>query len=304
MGIAKADYGEGHFLQVRDFLAWSYKKNYDQHNWLIDRWNFCRYASQSFHGSFDSWPGTVGLWLDGRADVAAVVNSEGEGRGEAFIQLARRDFSERQLGEFLDHAQERLRSTDEAGQFLNLRVNPGELRLKRILEERGYRLQGWREATSSVALDGDFGARLPGGFAFADALEVEPRRTGIAHARAFGYRRSVADDDTAEKAFASLRRAPDFDPRLSLSAIDEEGAVACFATLWRDGFNSIGVLEPVGTVPERRNRGLGKATIHELIRRARDLGIGKVYVGSDQDFYQAIGFAVEYEKEVWRKDWD
>ena len=50
----------------------------------------------------------------------------------------------------------------------------------------------------------------------------------------------------------------------------------------------MGILEPVGTVPEHRRRGLGRAVVYEAIRRAAALGAEKVVVGAGLAFYLAM----------------
>jgi predicted N-acetyltransferase YhbS len=59
------------------------------------------------------------------------------------------------------------------------------------------------------------------------------------------------------------------------------------------------VLEPVGTIPEFRRKGLAFWLIDEGERRVSKLGARKLYVGSDQDFYRAIGFKVVIRQNLW-----
>jgi predicted N-acetyltransferase YhbS len=47
--------------------------------------------------------------------------------------------------------------------------------------------------------------------------------------------------------------------------------------------------------------GLGKAAVLEGIRRCGELGATVAYVGSDQEFYLAIGFTKVYNNDCWRK---
>lgn len=108
MRLTKIPYSEVYFLKIRDFLAETYNPDSLHHNWHIDRWNFCRYVSQTIHETTASWPATVGIWVDDSGVIQAVVNAEGENRGEAFFQLSSRNFTDQELEVFLDHAQEHL----------------------------------------------------------------------------------------------------------------------------------------------------------------------------------------------------
>lgn len=45
--------------------------------------------------------------------------------------------------------------------------------------------------------------------------------------------------------------------------------------------------------------GLGHAVIYEAVKRIEKEGALKVYVGSGQDFYVAIGFERKYKSNIW-----
>ena len=120
MSIHKIPYTSDLFLPVRDFLSETYQTDPVHPNWQIDRWNFCRYVSQTIHETTESWPGTVGIWVDEQGSIQAVVNSEGENRGEAFFQLGSWSYTDEELGEFLDHA--------DFGTAMDMRVPARECR--------------------------------------------------------------------------------------------------------------------------------------------------------------------------------
>lgn len=63
------------FIKIRDFLKNTLQKSPSQKNWMIDRWNFCRYWGQVMHRTFDTWTETVGIWEDENKELIAVVNS-------------------------------------------------------------------------------------------------------------------------------------------------------------------------------------------------------------------------------------
>ncbi|TKH37913.1 hypothetical protein C1I59_07940 [Paenibacillus polymyxa] len=46
--------------------------------------------------------------------------------------------------------------------------------------------------------------------------------------------------------------------------------------------------------------GLGKAVIYEAIKRVKDKGVERIFVGSDQSFYFSMGFSLAYSKEIWQ----
>lgn len=44
-----------------------------------------------------------------------------------------------------------------------------------------------------------------------------------------------------------------------------------------------------------------KAVIYEAIKRVKDKGAERIFVGSGQPFYLSMGFSLAYSKEVWQK---
>lgn len=306
MPFTRKTYEPQDFIRIRDFLKNSLQNYPHQKNWLIDRWNFTRYFTQVMHESFDIWPATVGIWEDENKEIVALVHSEGKlkGRtlGEAFLQLCNRAYSDEFLIELLEYAEKVLLYKTPDGPFLNLRVNEEAEQLKAILRKRNYILHEWREPMSSMLLKGQYEVKLPEGFHIVDANEVNDYQKGFAHGKAFGYYNGeTPDDDDAERSYRMLRKAPDYLPELDLAVLDQNGEIASFTTVWYDDLNKIGILEPVGTNPKYRKMGLGKAVIYEGVNRVRAKGAEKMCVSSDQQFYHAIGFSLEYAKEIWHK---
>ncbi|MBN1410972.1 MAG: GNAT family N-acetyltransferase [Spirochaetales bacterium] len=254
------------------------------------------------HNTYDTWPQTVGVWEDKSHRIAAVVNSEGENKGEAFIQKGCIDFTDDFLSRLIGFAEERLYGEDKNGRFINLRVNEDDDLLKRLLLQHGYTGLDWTEPSSSFTPEDRLPVNLHEEFMIADANTVNNYQKGFAHGKAFGYHKNDSpDDDDTERAYTSLRKAPDYRPELDVSVLDNRGEIAAFATVWFDDINALAILEPVGTIPMYRKRGLGRAVIYEGINRAMNLGAERIIVGSDQPFYKAIGFQVEFRKEIWQK---
>lgn len=289
------------FIEVRDFLVKSYKKFPEKNNWLIDRWNFVRYVSQNMHNTFNTWPDTVGVWKDQNNEIAAVVNSEGENGGEAFIQVSDYNFSIDELNLLIDHLETLPKGFDDE-HFLQVRINENDKQLKDLLTQRGYEFNNWYEELSVMELNGKLEYKLPKGFDFKNGESFSDYGKGLAHGKAFGYYiNDTPNDYVAEKAFKAMRNAPDYNPALDLVVVDNKDEIASFATIWFDEVNKIGILEPVGTIPAYRRMGLGKALIYKGANLIKKLGANKMYVGSDQDFYLNIGFKVDSKLEVWYK---
>lgn len=306
MAFTRKAYEDGDFVRIRDFLKYSLFKDPSLKNWLIDRWNFGRYFSQTMHGTFDTWPETVGIWEDENGEIVAVVNSEGEvintKAGNAFLQLGNSNFSDGFLSELIDYAERNLALTTDEGTYINVFADEDAFQIQELLKERDYTLLEWKDPMSCLDVSDCFKVELPEGFRIADANEVSDWHKGFAHGRAFGYyKNDRPDDDMAELCYRALRNAPDYHPELDLSIIDMNGEIASFAGVWYDDMNKIGILEPVGTIPKYRRMGLAKAVVHAAINKAVEMGAKRIYVGSDQQFYLSLGFKVMYYKQIWQK---
>jgi N-acetylglutamate synthase-like GNAT family acetyltransferase len=88
---------------------------------------------------------------------------------------------------------------------------------------------------------------------------------------------------------------------LKIAVKAPNGDFVAFCGMFYDENNQFAYVEPVATDPDYRRLGLGKAAVLEGIRRCAELGAKEAFVGSDQLFYQAIGFRKVYNTECWVK---
>ncbi len=129
--------------------------------------------------------------------------------------------------------------------------------------------------------------------------EVETRMS--AHRAAFAPSRM-----TTEK-YERLMTLPHyrFDDDLVVEAPDR--TLAAFAMAWWDPIARFGEYEPVGTHPDHRRRGLGRALLAHGLRRYRDLGAAlvQVYSSTDNDasegLYQAVGFRRRHYRRLYER---
>jgi hypothetical protein len=94
------------FMRIRDFLVETFSLYQRPFNWLIDRWNFCRYfvlpvhtyynvqyfsvpthTAQSHRDELLFWQKTNGVWENEKGNIVGVVTTENEEPGEAWIQI-------------------------------------------------------------------------------------------------------------------------------------------------------------------------------------------------------------------------
>jgi ribosomal protein S18 acetylase RimI-like enzyme len=139
------------------------------------------------------------------------------------------------------------------------------------LRARGYERHGetWYEHHVG-ALDALPAAAVPDGFVL---RHVEPRdleRRVEAHRAAFAPSRVVAES------YARLQEAAPYRYELDWIVEAPDGRCAAFALCWLDERNGVAELEPVGTHPDFRRRGLARAVSIAALR-ASDAPTGLVY---------------------------
>jgi GNAT superfamily N-acetyltransferase len=291
------------FLRIRDFLVETYAHFRRSYNWTIERWNFAISLARSMHAiSLEQFAAQVGIWEDG-GEIQAVVNAEGEDSGEAFFQLRRADLPASLLGELFDFCDARMGKRDEAAgtRTIRLFLPGGDARLVALAQARGYAREDWVDHDGVLEIDDVVDVSLPEGYAFADGTAVTPAEMAAVHAAAFGYADDAVYPARAVEGFRLMVATPDFRPDLSMYVCAPDGTPAAFATMWYDARNHIGILEPVGTAPAHRRQGLARAAIHMLINRIRAEDAWRVHVGSDQAFYQRLGFVIHEKYTVWQK---
>jgi len=76
-----------------------------------------------------------------------------------------------------------------------------------------------------------------------------------------------------------VRQTWPYRQELDRIALCDDGAVAAFCTAWLDVDNGVGLLEPVGTHPAHRRRGLARAVCLDPLWFLRNAGARTVRVG-------------------------
>ena len=288
------------FLAVRDLLAASYGRYGRPVNWGIERWNYSRYFVTPMLAGPDeaaiaqaiaAWEASVGLWAAPDGSVAGVVCTEHVVRWhpsayDVFIQHV--PDHDGLLDEMLAYAEKTFAQGDGAVRVL---IADDDAPLQAAAQARGYREDpGHTEPDSVYATPNAAPApALPAGYRLRSMAEG-----GDLALRARGFGEGFNHPDPADwpcvASYASLLQAPDYHPDLDLYVVAPDGLYVSFCILWPCLSQRIAMLEPVGTHPQHRRRGLARTVVLEAIRRAAALGVEKVYVGSDQAFYRAVGF--------------
>ncbi len=302
-------HGDAAFREVESFLSESAGRFAVPRNWFIDRWNFTFSVSRLMHrASVSEWESCIGLWRDDAGRIAAMSHEE-EQNGDVFFQFADPETeTEELLEEMFDFAEAACLKPRSGGLGFGLRIPRGDGAAARIAGNRGYLRGDWSEPLSSRSLKGAGGADIlkarplpDGDCRLVEGAAVDPERKALAHAKAFGYYGTdgAVPLEAVTEGFAALRETPSYREDLDLALEDSRGNILCFAGFWLDRPSRLGIFEPLGTVPERRRRGLAGYLIDEGARRLAACGAETLYVGSDQAFYLASGFSVIARQDVW-----
>ncbi|MHA2386529.1 MAG: GNAT family N-acetyltransferase, partial [Candidatus Thorarchaeota archaeon] len=100
-------------------------------------------------------------------------------------------------------------------------------------------------------------------------------------------------------------RASFYKEDLDIIAVDPKGKFAAFCTVRMDPISRIAELEPVGTHPDHRKLGLGKAVICEGLKRLEKYKpsamviIGAAPSEGARRLYESVGFVNEGTQHYW-----
>ena len=305
------------FLRVREFLVQTHLAfGTPALNWGIERWNYARYFVAPMLGSSGTEPGTppgalrairmweemIGLWEDETGQIVGVANIEHpdpEHRGFGEIFLQRHPDHPDLLDEILSYAEDRFRDPNKNRVFIF--VYETDTVLRDAVARRGYAEKPDITATNlEIRLDGLPEPVLPPGFTvqtMAEEDDVDRRRELFG--RAFNHPDPA--DWPSSFAYRELQRAPDYRREHDLVVVAPDGSYAACCIIWYDAANRVGHLEPVGTHPDFRRRGLARAVVLHGLHKLAALGATQVPMESDAPLYEAIGFRVLGVSRPWIK---
>ena len=96
--------------------------------------------------------------------------------------------------------------------------------------------------------------------------------------------------------YRHVMESPGYDPGRELVAETTDGALAAFAVTWYDHLNRTGLLEAVGTHPDHRQRGLGRAVVRFAAHHMATAGMEHAIVANfasntaSEALYRSAGF--------------
>jgi GNAT superfamily N-acetyltransferase len=133
--------------------------------------------------------------------------------------------------------------------------------------------------------------KLPDGFTVRSVRGVE-EADARAEVHAAAWARPGFQSWMTGERYRAFMTAPDYRHDLDIVAVAPDGRFAANAMMWYDAENAMGHYEPVGTNPEFRRMGLGKAVLWEGLRRVKALGAREATVDPVEDAPVAMGLYV------------
>lgn len=144
--------------------------------------------------------------------------------------------------------------------------------LRAVLLERGFARQDWGFDIHRIDADQAAPPAPPPGY----RLEGVTEQTQVGRVEA--HRAAFAPSAMTLEKLQRLARLRAYSPALDRIAVDSDGTVVAACTGWLDRPNRAGLLEPVGTLPAHRTRGLARAVCLDAVRCLHEAGARQVQV--------------------------
>lgn len=284
------------FETVSNFLIENHQSGNRDGNWLQPTWEYMHSHPNLDETALDK----IAIWEDD-GKIVGVVHYESV-LGEAFFEI-HRDYTHLKSG-MLANAEQNLSGKTENGErYLNAFINDFDHEFESLAKSRGYILESrYARPMSQFTITKPFypDVRVPSGFrikSLADENDLEKINRVLW--RGFNHPGEPPADGLAGR--KKMQSGPHFRKDLTIVVQAPNGDFVSFCGMWYEATNHFAYVEPVATDPDFRRKGLGRAAVLEGIRRCAELGAIVAYVGSDQLFYQSLGFKVIFTSNCWRK---
>ncbi|MCQ6564089.1 GNAT family N-acetyltransferase [Paenibacillus mendelii] len=141
------------------------------------------------------------------------------------------------------------------------------------LKARGYEQHTWYMYSGVMDLEtANQEPRFPEGF------KVRPIETADLEQKVIIMTGSAGLTAPDMEIYRRLMSCPTYRQDLDLVIVDETNQVIGFANIWLDSENNIAIIEPFGTAPTHRRRGLATNLLYECMRRLKEAGVSKLYI--------------------------
>lgn len=296
--VARAYDSGSDLVPVLRFLYETFRKSASYENWFPDR----------FENSIDltaprQWARHIRVWekvgddiSTQKKEIVAVANPEGLPGSlpcNYFLQVnPDYEFLERQMLEWIEVHFREVRRDGAPKEKLRIHALEGNVRREDLLARLGFQRDGVsgllrvRLVTQPIPK----GVR-PEGYEIRSVSEADYGQVAAMLRLVFGH-----GEWLNAELYAASTECSFYHQDLDLIAVASDGSIASFCTFRIDPLSKITALEPMGTHPDHRGRGLGRALIFEGLRRSMRYNPSMFYIGEAADtvaanrLYDSTGF--------------
>jgi predicted N-acetyltransferase YhbS len=220
---------------------------------------------------------------------------------DVFVIPGLRDL--RLLDEMLAAVEEvalRAASAGDPLEHLSVHADEDDDALRDALVRRGFAVTPVTFEVTRRALDRLEAPAVPAGYRLSGVDD------DLVDARVEAQRAAFAPSTLTRQMYERVRRTHPYRPELDRVMVTDGGEVVAFCTAWLDERTRSGLLEPVGTHPMHRRRGLGTACCLDALRSLGAAGAttGQVSCESGSpgcSTYRAVGFRTSSRVVLYRK---
>jgi GNAT superfamily N-acetyltransferase len=296
MGVEARPYQPRDYEAVGRFLIDVYEPSDQLLNWVHPRWEYMHH-----HPFIDQVPLETILIFEDDGRIVGVAHPEDK---PTFIYFQRAPGYDPILPAMFAHAAEFFGGPSIMLQrnVIGLFINDFDTKLEDVATSFGYeRHEEFHEGYSKYDLTVPVPeTTVPDGFRIQSlADENDQKKINLCLWRGFNHEGEIPEDDLNGPAVA--QHAPNFRKENTIVAVAPDGSYVSYAGIWHVPENKLAYVEPVATDPVYRRKGLGRAAVLETLRRVREAGAEVAWVGSDQEFYSALGFEKKFQRNLWIK---
>ena len=294
------------FAPMMRFLYETFRRSASYENWFPDRFENSLDMKASEH-----WAKHIRVWervddevAASKKEIVAVANPEGSPRNY-FLQVdPDYGFVEREMLGWIEAHFREVKRDRAVKETLGVHVLEGNSGREALLAELGFR----KAEVSGLLRRRRVGQPIP--------ESVCPEGYKIRTVRKSDYDQLAAmvrlvfghGEWFNAEVYESITRCSFYVQDLDLVAVARDGTIASFCTFRVDPLSRITNLEPMGTHPDHRRRGLGKALIFEGLKRSTKYDPTLFYIGGAADtpaanhLYDSTGYTEKHAYCMWCKE--
>jgi predicted N-acetyltransferase YhbS len=290
---------EQDFDSVMKFLGDLYIQTKSYENWFPDRFEN---SSESREDGIRIWEKVSDLTDQSIKEIIGLTTRDSS--RDFFLSVNPKYHQiESDMIRCIEKMYQNLKTMDNTLGGLRINILEGNSEREELLKNMGYSLEGlygyYRIRAGNLPVPQ---YPCPNGFTIRAITKADYEQQALLIRRVFGH-----GDWFTEEILEWLSQCSFHVPELDIVAVTPDNTIASFCTFRMDHHSKIMSLEPMGTNPDFRNRGLAKAILSEGITRAKKYNPPFFYIDgaaatpAANRLYDATGFTEKYAINSWTK---